>query len=360
MLCFGSRITVSLIRSGKGDCIHVRFLGAGGKARNIVIDSGPSVSAAAFRKLYNEIIRTDGELDSVIITHSDEDHLGGLLKLAETEDYLHINQVYLNAVIPSKEETAVHSFHTNLSARQNQELAHKLLGARIPLESQVTAGQSIELDGAVLTVLAPDEKQLGKVLGQLKTEEAKIQKEFQGVFLSGETDWNISFDDLMERDYPLKHVTASNEASVVLVFECDGYTFLFAGDAPAKSIVKGLEQLRRKHVCKAGQGDGSPKQEESTKQEERFQFQLVKLPHHGSAGNISDELLSMIQADAFVICADGSGHPDKMTVSKLLKHYGRVMIYSNYSWWRRGFLNDDDRRYITEGRLDFANVTEDS
>lgn len=351
MLCFGSRITVSLIRSGKGDCIHVRFLGDGGKARNIVIDSGPPVSAAAFRKRYNEIIRTDGEMDLVIITHSDEDHLGGLLKLAETEDYLHINHVYLNGVIPSKEETAVHSFHTNLSARQNQELIHKLLRARIPIDAHVTAGQSIELDGAVLTVLAPDEEQLEKVLGRLKTEEAKIQREFQGVLLSGETDWNFSFDDLMERDYPSKRVTASNEASIVLVFECDGYTFLFAGDASAKSIVRGLKQMRRTCVCE---------DEQSAKQEEGFRFQLVKLPHHGSAGNISDELLSMIQADAFVICADGSGHPDKMTVSKLLKHYGQVRIYSNYSWWRRGLLNDDDRKYITEGRLDFVNVTEDS
>ena len=80
-------------------------------------------------------------------------------------------------------------------------------------------------------------------------------------------------------------------------------------------------------------------------------YDLVKLPHHGSIRNISDALLSRIQADTFLICADGTSHPNKQTIAKLLQQYGNISIYSNYSWWMNGFLMTDDMKYIKNGNL---------
>lgn len=386
MLHFGSKITVSLIRSGKGDCIHIRFYGYSGQARNIIIDSGPPVSAAAFRKLYNEIIKRDKVVDCVIVTHYDEDHLGGLIKLVETERSINIGSVYMNGVLPLEDDgNPACSSRTNLSARQNQELIHKLMGAGIPIENRVIAGRRIDLDGAVLTVIAPDEEQFGKVLGQLETEEARIQKKLQEqlqeepeekseekpqkVLLAGESDWSVSFEKLMDRAYPSKGVTASNGASIVFIFQYDGYSFLFTGDAPAGAVIKGMEHWDRSGLCEShrekedtGGGIGETDKTGNTSgtgSTPGIRFQLVKLPHHGSAGNISQQLLSTIQADRFIICADGSGHPDKMTVSKLLRRYGSVGIYSNYSWWRKGFFCDEDKKYLAQGRLDFVNIVEE-
>ena len=397
MLHFGSKITVSLIRSGKGDCIHIRFSGYSGQARNIIIDSGPPVSAAEFRKLYNEIIKRDKMLDCVIVTHYDEDHLGGLVKLVETEGSINIGSVYMNGVLPPEDdENPAHSSHTNLSARQNQELIHKLLEAGIPIENQVTAGRKIEVDGAILTVIAPDEERFGRVLGQLEAEETRIQKmlqeqlqeepekrpqeKSQKVLLAGESDWSVSFEKLMDRTYPSKSVTASNGASIVFVFQYDGYSFLFTGDAPAGAVIKGLKHWgssalsvgkrekedmgRVDEIGRTGEKGETDKTDQTVKKSGTdstcgIRFQLVKLLHHGSAGNISDQLLSNFQADRFVICADGSGHPDKMTVSKLLRQYGSIGIYSNYSWWRKGFLCDGDQKYLTQGRLDFVNIVEE-
>ena len=55
-------------------------------------------------------------------------------------------------------------------------------------------------------------------------------------------------------------------------------------------------------------------------------YDLVKLPHHGSIRNISDALLSRIQADTFLICADGTSHPNKQTIAKLLQQYGNISM----------------------------------
>ena len=82
----------------------------------------------------------------------------------------------------------------------------------------------------------------------------------------------------------------------------------------------------------------------------------MKLPHHGSIRNLSDDLLSKLEADVFLICADGTSHPNKQTVAKLLQRYDRITIYSNYSWWLNGFLNAEDMKFIQNGQLIFRNV----
>ena len=121
----------------------------------------------------------------------------------------------------------------------------------------------------------------------------------------------------------------ANQSSVVFLLEYCSFSLLFCGDAPAECILDGLHDID----CRI--------------------FDLVKLPHHGSIRNISDTLLNSINADSFLICADGSCHPDKQTVAKLLKRYGNIKIFSNYSWWLSGFILKEDYKYITKGRLSF-------
>ena len=85
-------------------------------------------------------------------------------------------------------------------------------------------------------------------------------------------------------------------------------------------------------------------------------FDLVKLPHHGSSRNISEKMFNLIDAESFLICADGTSHPNKQTISMLLKHYGSVTVYSNYNWWMNDFLQPDDLKYIKDNRLRFIQV----
>lgn len=141
------------------------------------------------------------------------------------------------------------------------------------------------------------------------------------------TDWNVTFDELMNRPYPSPNTSIGNCASIVFIFEYYDTRLLFCGEAPADCIMGELGH-----------------------------FELVKLSHHGSIRNISSTLLDRLDTDAFLICADGTSHPSKQTVAKMIQHYGTVTIYSNYTWWMNGFFKLEDRKYINGGQLIFKNV----
>lgn len=289
-------LTITLVRSGKGDCIHLHYNG-----HNLIVDSGPTSAAGEFRKLCGSILNSKEILDALIITHYDDDHIGGILKVGD----LGFQGIYLNAYDGITD-------NGNLSAAQNQRLFHMLPDAVV--HSSIQAGDVIAIGGATLTVHAPTAMDLSKVMSQMK--EADVP-------LGGVSDWTFSFDELMDRNYPSQDTSVSNQASIVFTFEYGNNRILFTGDAGVDRIPGGS-------------------------------YSLVKLPHHGSARNISDEMITKLDAKAFLICADGTSHPSKQTIAKLLKFKEKVHIYSNYNWWMRGFLNPEDMKYIKSGRLTFS------
>lgn len=296
-------LTVSTIRSGKGDCIHLRFIGDSLIPHNVIIDSGPTSTAAEFRRL-TTLIQSKGEsLDVLLITHYDDDHIGCILKVGDPG----FDRIYFNAYAGTKE-------NTNLSAIQSQRLFHLLAGTKV--HTTVIVGDVIELDGAKLTIVSPTIDMLSKALA--KMEEADKE-------LSLLSDWNYSLDELMVKPYSDSDTSLSNQASIVCIFEYHSYRFLFCGDAWPAAIPSG-------------------------------KFNLVKLSHHGSIKNISKQLLERLDVDSFLICSNGVHHPNKMTIAKLLQCYKKIVIYSNYSWWMNNFLKSEDIKYINNGQLVFKEV----
>lgn len=288
-------ITISTIRSGKGDCIHLNFNGY-----NLIIDSGPTSTAGEFRRLCESILQNGQNLDALIITHYDEDHIGGILKTGD----LGFRDVYFNAYDGTVEDN-------NLSATQNQRLFHMMPEAIV--HSKVLIGDVIEIGGAKLTIHGPTSSVLSKVKEQMKEADSQL-----GTI----SDWGFTLDELMERDYPSPDTSVSNQASIVFTFEYGECRLLFTGDAWSNHIQGG-------------------------------HFDFVKLPHHGSARNLSDDMIRRLDTDTFLICADGTSHPNKLTVAKLLKLKEEVTVYSNYDWWMKGFLKSEDMKYIKDGRLEF-------
>lgn len=305
MIAFDN-LWVSTIRSGKGDCIHLRYIGITGKPCNIIVDCGPTSTSGQFRKLCADIIQSGEQIDALLITHYDDDHIGGVLKVND----IPIIRLYYNAYDGSE-------LTTNLSAVQNQRLFHTSQASEI--YPSVHKGDIIDIDGASLIILAPTEDQLHKAMMELKNAEEQ---------LASISDWSHDFHVLMNQAYPQADTSVANRASIVFIFQYRKYRMLFCGDAPADMIRAGL-------------------------QDQDNSYTMVKLPHHGSARNISDEMLSLLDTENFMICADGSSHPNKQTIAKLLKHYKHVTIYSNYAWWMHGFILPDDVHYIQEGKLIF-------
>lgn len=98
-------------------------------------------------------------------------------------------------------------------------------------------------------------------------------------------------------------VTEPNVASLTLLVDDGQHKVLLTGDARSEEILAGL----RKH----GLIDNN----------NGMHVDVLKVPHHGAAGNVTKELCEFITADHYVFCANGAHtNPEKVVLDGFLSH----------------------------------------
>ena len=305
-----AEIEVILADAGKGDCVAIKFTGDSGMRHGVIFDSGPTSAARAFEDTVDLIKRECGQVDMVCITHQDEDHLGGLLRyLQHGRRSGAIREVWMNHdtaqnPVPSQEDGL-------LSAAQRKTIYQRAAEAGVPVSTHIVVGKTRHLDGATITVIAPTEaSRTAGLVSPLRAEPAG---------LASRRDWHCKTSELSRAPLPASDRSPSNTSSIVVVFELGGLRALLTGDAPAEAFVPCLSAF------------GKP-----------ARFDLVKLPHHGSARNICESWTERISCNDYVICSDGTRHPDKQTVAKLASWHDVVTIWSARAWWEQGFSREED------------------
>ena len=100
----------------------------------------------------------------------------------------------------------------------------------------------------------------------------------------------------------------ANGSSIAVFFEAEGRRLLLAGDAHARVMVEALRKVAER--------DGT----------ERVKVDVFKLAHHGSAGNVTRDLLDLVDCDRFVVSTNGQyfNHPDVEAIELLGRPGGEV------------------------------------
>lgn len=286
--------------AGRGDCIRIRYKGTSGQYRNIIIDSGVERFGPRFRSVLEEIENNKEQIDAMILTHEDSDHIGGLLYNLRRKSQWKIQQVWMNHGMPCPGQT-------DLSARQNDLIYTSLLQRKIPV-FPAAAGWEREIDGGFFRILWPEKEILDKK-----------EKGVKDTALCRKTEGTESFQELMEAPIRYRDNSRSNRRSVVFEFEYQKVKMLFTGDAWPQDVVKSA-------------GGRS--------------YDLVKIPHHGSVRNISEEWRDAISSRNFMICTDGIKNPDRQTIAKLNKWYGDICIWGSVPWWKGWNLPEEKKMEI--------------
>ena len=79
--------------AGKGDCIRIRF----SESHNIFIDTGVMRFAPSFKRICDQIQSCGETLDALILTHADDDHIGGMLANLRISNYIcPFQEVWMN------------------------------------------------------------------------------------------------------------------------------------------------------------------------------------------------------------------------------------------------------------------------
>lgn len=278
-------------KAGKGDCIRLRF-----ECHNVFIDSGVSGFGTRLAQICKEIEQAGEVIDAFILTHVDADHIGGLLYNLRLHNTLPIKEVWMN-----------HGRFVNgavdLSVRQNDEVYSLLTKQGIPV-LLACAGVKYNIGSAIFRILAPN-----------KSTFVQMFPRRQETMLRAQSDYGYSLEELRNKPLTVKDTSVNNKASVIFEFLYKGQKMLFTGDAWSEDIVSVAENF----------------------------YDLIKLPHHGSVWNISEEWHA-IQCSNFMVCTDGVNHPDKQTIAKLLHWNTEVHFYGSTAWWKK-MLHVNEKEY---------------
>lgn len=105
---------------------------------------------------------------------------------------------------------------------------------------------------------------------------------------------------------PFKPDTSkTNISSIGLLFEFEDKRVVLTGDADDRRLVA---SIRPRAEAEGG----------------RFHVDVLKVAHHGSDHNLSNELLDLIDCDRYLISTSGArhDHPNEIAVARILKHGG--------------------------------------
>lgn len=327
--------TVELLPVRHGDCVWIEY-GRHNKPRRILIDGGPITAYTTLESRIAKLPPGDKRFELLIITHVDADHIEGTIRLiAEKASQLKFVEVWFNGwrhleKIPGQLGPVQGEFVSALIEKKLGTICWNKSFNQGPVVVSDGLSPTDLADGMRLTLLSPSEAKLEKLRKAWKKAIGK-----KG-FTLGDLDEALSLlltqkrllpEGLLggrfqeeDKHFPLDHAVA-NGSSIAFLAEFEGKRCLFLGDAHPDVLTESIGRL-----VGAGQ---------------RLAVDAVKVSHHGSRGNITPDLLRLLECKRFLISTNGDifDHPDDGAMEAIIDAAGPgVELYFNY-------LSDRTRRW---------------
>lgn len=362
-------VYVKMYPAKNGDCFLISFGKTEEEKKHFLIDCG---YVDTFQKyLKDDLIKigqSGGTLEKLILTHIDADHIQGAIRLLKdnnAEKFISINEVWHNTYrhlseqkegeIDVKQERILQKIirrgypqsesnqgEQGISAEQGTTVGALLLQGKYSWNSDfnnqtvcIEQRSEIELNPDTnIYLLSPDKQKLEK-LKELWTDELK---RYGANFNSANSQlYDDAFEMLLSWEQEKAKVapkqisatketleellkipfdeddTATNGSSIAFVLQVQNKKMLFLADGHPGLIVHSLNEYQKEGV---------------------IIFDLIKVAHHGSFGNISRELLNKIDSERYLISTNGQkhSHPDKETIAQIITRKADFhrKLYFNY------------------------------
>nr|WP_315184445.1 MBL fold metallo-hydrolase [uncultured Flavobacterium sp.] len=342
---------VKILKAFKGDSILLSFADSENTKKNILIDGGTGSTYFENKTKTNgdlyDIIKTirnnNQKIDLLILTHIDDDHIGGILKWFSKDKaaYELIDNVWFNSGktiakhFQSEEnkelELSIEIFDDNFtSVKQGKVFEDYIEEHNIWDKKIILKGNNEELNGVKIQILSPTNIKLEKLLTEFK-------KPKHHYFTSGaESDWNISLSDFIKAEDSKEFKfdeddSVPNGSSIAFILTYNKKNYVFLGDSHPTDIIESLKVNHNK--------------------ENPLIAEFLKVSHHGSCRNTNKELLEIIKTDNYIISSNGTSDnlPNKRTFARIVNENPNATIYFNYEKIP-GFI------FTNKDRQDFPNL----
>jgi beta-lactamase superfamily II metal-dependent hydrolase len=313
-----------VVQAEFGDCLILEF-GTAPSPRYILMDGGPDDIYDRFlRSELQKIAAQVGKLDLVILSHIDTDHVIGLLDflaaLKKEQDegspgFIRVDalwhntfkqtmgpgndiEVRLKSMLAAAAKASLAMTATDITVKGVAE-GNQLLRFANKLHIPINPGFA---GGTILVDNAPEPRRFGnltlQVVGPTQKDFNALKKEWlawldqqEGAIVAGDLRLAAKAD-----------TSKPNLSSIMLLGAAEGKTVLLTGDGLGAHLLKSLKQ--------AGLLDAQG----------QLHVNVLKVPHHGSARNVSLDFLKKITADQYIISANGrDGNPDPNTLNWIVE-----------------------------------------
>lgn len=296
-----------------GDAASISYNGDDGKEHTIFIDAGYE---RTFRDvLSKEIDKIGGHIDLWIISHIHDDHIGGAISYVhsiqnrEREDVVSnwlYNPPFFIKNAPTN--TLENSTSTASSIAQGETLTLYLAQIKkLPLADITNSLLPFNLHGLKLTVLSPSIENLKSLREKYYNREVDYE-EITRISEPVSSDGNDYFRKIETFKGSFKEDRSiENLSSISVIADYKGKKTLWLADAPPGIIISNLKSM--------GYSSINP-----------IEVDLVKVSHHGSKANNSEELYSMIRCARYLFSANGDNKhsfPTKECIARILNNRNR-------------------------------------
>jgi beta-lactamase superfamily II metal-dependent hydrolase len=329
-------LRIDCFKAGKGDCFLISW--PQNAAHRLLIDFGIQ---GTYRFLAPRV-KDFGVKDAVIVTHVDYDHIGGFFKwLSDQEQPFNSEvKVYMNTpnlILGPPESNLVGVEH----GVDLEQMLYKLGVTVIPIFLEKNSTPIEDIYGLQLQVISPNKEVLSQLIKEWTASKVYQQYLLENKQNDNKVNTNVgdlrSIEDILTNP-PRPHKWKDdllNSSSISFIIHYKGNRLLFLGDANPSLVCIEFDRL-------------------GFNKNNRLPLDLIKISHHGSLHNTTQNMLERICCMQYLISTDSSGpyyHPSRETLI-LIATYGRpapghpIIIYSNYDLPLEKLLNDDELKSL--------------
>lgn len=345
-------LAIEALPAERGDCLLIEYGDDPKDPYRILIDCGPPVTYPLLVERLKKIPETKRHFELFVVTHVDDDHIGGALSFLKDVEALGITfgDVWFNGWEQMSED---------LSVKQGEKLSEGLETLGVPWNAAFRTraektgrpvyGEAVVVpasgalprvelaDGLALTLVSPTREKLAELapLWHAYLEKAGLL----GAPATGE-DEEIPDDallggvdvEVLASKPDRKDPSEANGSSIAFILEYGAVRWLLTGDAHHDVLEDGLQRFAKEQGITG-----------------RVPLDLFKVSHHGSRNNVTRSLLERMHALEYLVCSDGAKfqHPNDEAISKILKWgaqsaEARVELHFNYTTkFNEGWASSD-------------------
>ena len=283
----------------------------------VLVDFGTKRSYS--RGILKSELEKETKFDLLMLTHTDEDHIGGILKYLNDpkRNKILFGKIWFNCgeVIGSKLIRSKNIFpeiplndikNLNLTISQGITLEKKLKEEGYSFNELIIAGSQYSYNNIHITILSPEAEDLREFFDVWEIETHNHLE------MSKSSGYYKSLKELTRNKF-IENSTLANKTSIAFMLNYHGKNILLMGDAYPSIIEQNLRKI-------------------GFNENNRLKLDAIKVSHHGSSNGMSTTLLDIIDCTNYIISSNGSnGLPSKECLARIITHRkDKISLFFNY------------------------------